>query len=176
MHTDDHDTGYGGFVVEHGCHIAHGQWSPVEAQQSSTWCELCAIRLVLKSLVTKFENERVLWFTDTQNLARILLVGSKMEVLQEEVIATFFISMDKYIRTELEWVPHYENQWADYLGWIVDHDDWHVHADIFAEFDEVWDPRSIDQFVSYCNAELPIFNSRFWNPGTEAFYAFTCNW
>ena len=36
VYTDASDTGYGGYTVEHGCHIAQGQWSPVEKEQSST--------------------------------------------------------------------------------------------------------------------------------------------
>lgn len=32
-------TGYGGFTVEHGPHVVHGQWSQEEASKSSTWRE-----------------------------------------------------------------------------------------------------------------------------------------
>ena len=51
------NTGYGGYCVEHGGHFAHGQWTEQGAQQSSTWRELMAVRLVMelfaKSCVTK---------------------------------------------------------------------------------------------------------------------------
>lgn len=39
-----------------------------------------------------------------------------------------------------------------------------------------WGPHTIDRFASYFNTQLPRFNSRFWNPGSEAVDTFTCNW
>ena len=43
--SDVSDTGFGGYSVEHGGLIANGQWSKEEAQQSSIWWELRAVRL-----------------------------------------------------------------------------------------------------------------------------------
>lgn len=131
-YTDASDTGYGRYMVEHSCHIAHGQWAPTRAEQSSTWRELHAMRLVLKSLVTKLANKGVHWFTDSQNVARILLVGSRTASLHKEAFAIFVISMANQIRIEPEWIPHNKNQQANYLSRLVDHDDWQVHPDIFA--------------------------------------------
>ena len=36
VYADTSDTGYGGYVVEHGDCVAYGQWTEHEAQQSST--------------------------------------------------------------------------------------------------------------------------------------------
>ena len=36
VYADASDTGYGGYVVEHGDCVAYGQWTEHEAQQSST--------------------------------------------------------------------------------------------------------------------------------------------
>jgi len=46
--------------------------------------------MVLEALKSKLSNERVCWFTDNQNVAHILLVGSKKPDLQEEALAIFF--------------------------------------------------------------------------------------
>jgi len=56
-------------MVEHGSLVASGQWSAEEASQSSTWRELQAVKLVFKE---KPANERVCWFTDNQNVVRIV--------------------------------------------------------------------------------------------------------
>ena len=40
VYSDASDTGFGGYVVEHGACVAYGQWTRYEAQQSSTWREL----------------------------------------------------------------------------------------------------------------------------------------
>ena len=34
VYSDASSSGYGGYLVEHGCHIAHGQWLPNERTQS----------------------------------------------------------------------------------------------------------------------------------------------
>ena len=72
VYSDASDVGYGGFSVQHGCHIAHGSWSECERTRSSTWRELRAIRMVLESLVPKLKNQRIRWFSDNQNVVRIL--------------------------------------------------------------------------------------------------------
>ena len=91
VYTDASDTGYGGYMVKHGCHIAHGQWAPAEAGKSSTWREIRAVRLVLEALIDKLENQRVRWFTDNQNVARIMSVGSKNVALQQEAFGIFLL-------------------------------------------------------------------------------------
>ena len=165
VYTDASSTGYGGYTVEHGCHIAHGLWLPEEAKLSSTWRELRAVRMVLESLAVKLKNERVRWFTDNQNVARILLYGSKQPALQKEAFDMFALSTKNQIRIEPEWIPREKNQQADYLSHLIDCDDWRVHPAIFEAIDKEWGPHTIDIFASFWNAKLPRFNSRFWNPG-----------
>lgn len=64
VYSDASNTGYGGYIIEHDCHVTQGQWLPQEASQSSTWRELKAVHNVLKSLANKLLNHRVCWFTD----------------------------------------------------------------------------------------------------------------
>ena len=87
VYSDASDTGFGGYTVEHAGEVAHGHWDPLEAQQSSTWRELRAVGLVLNSLMVKLKNCTVRWFTDNQNVARILQVGSKTPLLPAYVFA-----------------------------------------------------------------------------------------
>ena len=49
-------TGYAGCTVEHGSYIAHGLWLPDEAEKSSTWREIRAIRMVLEALKFKVKK------------------------------------------------------------------------------------------------------------------------
>ena len=169
-------TGYGGFTVEHGCHVAHGAWSEVEMTQSSTWRELKAVRMVLESLLPKLKNKRVRWFSDNQNVVRILETGSKKPLLQKEAIAVFSIAARSLIHIEPEWIPRTENQQADYLSRIQDRDDWIIQPALFATIDQLWGPHTIDRFANNFNTQLPRFNSRFWCPGTKAVDTFTCDW
>ena len=43
-------------MVEHGLHVAQGNWSLEEAKQRSTWRELVAAGRVLESVASKLGN------------------------------------------------------------------------------------------------------------------------
>ena len=176
VYTDASDTGYTGYTVEHGCHIAHGQWLPHKASQSSTWKELRAVRLVSENLVTKLRNQRVRWLSDNQNVCRIITTGSRKPQLQVEALAIFSVSAANNIRIDLDWIPRAENDLADYLSRITDYDDWSLDHATFISIDLAWGPHTVDRFASHYNAQIPRFNSRFWSPGTEAVDAFTVDW
>ena len=111
--------GYGGYTVEHGGQIANGQWSKEEAAQSSTWRELRAVKMVLESFESKLQNEKVRWFTDNQNVVRIILNWRKKPALQQEALAIFDTSVKARIHVEPEWIPREENQITDYISRIV---------------------------------------------------------
>ena len=85
--------------------VAHGHWDPLEAQQSSTWYEFRAVRMVLESLMAKLQNCTVRWFTDDQNVARILQVGSKTPLLQMEALLVFSLCMTHNVSIDSEWIP-----------------------------------------------------------------------
>ena len=151
VYSDASNTGYGGYTVEHRGQIANGQWSKEEARQSSTWRELRAVRLVLESFEQKLQNERVRWFTDNQNVVRIVLHGSKKPALQQEALAIFDTSVKGRIRLEPEWIPREGNQIADYISRIVDHDDWMLNPMVFSELDALWGPHTVDRFADEYN-------------------------
>ena len=176
VYSDASDTGYGGYVIEHGACVAYGQWTEQEAQQSSTWRELTAVLRVLMAVAAKLSNFRVRWFTDNQNVARILVVGSKKPLLQAVALTIFSLTVQSQIRLEPEWIPRELNERADYLSHIIDYDDWQLNPSVFSELEDCWGPHSVDRFASFHNCQVPRFNSRCWNPGSEAVDAFTVDW
>ena len=90
-------------------------------EKSSIWHEICAIRMVLEALKPKLKNERVYWFTDNQNVARILIRSptSKLRPLQ----FFQFLCLTICISIEPEWIPRKHNETADYLSRITEYDD-----------------------------------------------------
>ena len=85
--SDASDTGFGGYTVEcAGVQVAHGLWSPEEQVTSSTMRELMAVTIVLRSLLPLLGGHNVRWFTDNQNVAHILQVGSRKPDLQEQAL------------------------------------------------------------------------------------------
>ena len=132
--------------------------------------------MVLLSVAPKLVNIRLCWFTDNQNVAHILQVGSKKLHLQAVALKVFKMSIQYQIRLEPEWIPREMNEKADLLSRIVDRDDWCINPAIFAWLDSIWGPHTVGRFADYNNHQLPRFNSRCWNPGSDAVDTFTVNW
>ena len=174
--SDASNTRYGSYTVEHGMHIAQGNWSLEEARQNSTWRELVAVGRVLEAVATKLGNGRLRWFTDNQNIVRILTVGSGKGYLQAEAMRIFKLCICHHIHLEPEWIPREENELADYLSRIVELDDWLLNPMVFLMLDNVWGPHTVDRFASHFNTQLTCFNSRFACSQTEAVDAFTVDW
>ena len=176
-YSDASDTGYGGYIVELGPQVAaQGVWSSDMANQSSTLREILAVRKVLESFAPKLAGLCVKWFTDNQNVARIIDIGSPKLHLQEEARRIFHICVSHGISIEPEWVPRASNEQADYLSRIVDPDDWSVSLPIFKLLNSRWGPHTVDRFADEHNCLLPRFDSRFWNPLCEAMDTFTRSW
>ena len=81
MYSDASDSGYGGYSVEVGPQVAQGLWSAHKAKLSSTWRELKAVYAVLRSLAPSLKGRTVKWFTDNQNVTRIVQAGSRKQHL-----------------------------------------------------------------------------------------------
>ena len=58
----------------------------------------------------------------------------------------------------------------------IDFDDYTIHDDVFRMLDCKWGPHTVDRFACSYNAKVSRYNSRFYQPGTEAVDAFTQNW
>ena len=84
--------------------------------------------------------------------------------------------MRNLIRIEPEWIPREQNELADYLSQLVEYDDWMLNPGIFNILEAKWGPHTVDRFANSLNKQVPRFNSRFWEPDTEAVDAFTCSW
>ncbi len=177
VYSDASDTGYGGYLVEHGAHVAQGMWTPDESKLSSTWRELQAVALVLESIAPKLAHTNIRWFTDNQNVVRIISVGSKKEHLQQVAMRIFSFCFANRVVLEAEWIPRRDNELADYYSRVIDVDDWGISQCAFDRcIDSCWGPHSVDRFASSYNTKLARINSRFWNPDTEAVDAFTVDW
>lgn len=64
-----------------------------------------AVSRVLDSIAPKLHSARVRWFSDNQNVAHILQVGSRKPHLQEQAIKVFETCVGYQIRLEPEWLP-----------------------------------------------------------------------
>ena len=114
------------------------------------------------------------WYTDNQNVVRVILVGSMIKELHDLALDIFFfLSKHREILLDVDWIPRDQNVVADRLSRITDYDDYSVHDEVLMRLDALWGPHSIDRFACSYNAKLPRFNSRFLQPGAEAVDAFS---
>ena len=114
-------------------------WSPCMLEAIGWW------PCMLEAIANRLRNCRVRWFTDNRNVARLLLVGSRKEHLQLEVLKVFSLCVSHGIHLEPEWIPRKENELADYISRIVDSDDWQLEPILFAWLDNVWGPHTVDR-------------------------------
>ena len=61
--------------------------------------------LVLQAVAEKLLNYRVRWFTDNQNVVRILQVGSRKPELHAIALKVLALAVQSQICIEPEWVP-----------------------------------------------------------------------
>ena len=146
--SDASGTGYGGYIVETPIDIAHGMWLDSEKGNSSTWKELTAVKQVLLSLIHILSGKRIKWFTDNQNVVSIVSKGSTKTVLQELALDIFSACLKFNVNIDMVWIPRSENDRADYLSRICDHDDWGISDVIFELVESLWGPHEVDWYAS----------------------------
>ena len=61
-----------------------------------------------------------------------------------------------------------ENQESDFWSRRADKHNWRLHPRLFAYLDLIWGPHTVDRFANCQNTQLPRFNSRYWEPLSEA--------
>ena len=175
--TDASSTGYGGFYVSKlGQHICTGEFTNSEANSSSTFRELLAVKLVLQSYGEELSGQSIQINVDNQAATRILSVGSSKEHLQEVALDIFHYCLKNDIRLTPEWVPREFNRDADYLSRIQDSDSWGVDMQSFDYIQEKFGPFDIDRFADNKNTKLVNFNSKYYCPGSMHVNTFTANW
>ena len=176
IHTDASDVGYGGYSASLRDIKIHGHWSAEQSGKSSTFREMSAILLVLKTCVQQIQHKKVKIFSDSQSACRIVQVSSRISEPQNIATDIFKICFLNDIILETQWIPRNENQIADCLSKTIDLDDWKLSPLLFDLLQKMWGPFTIQRFAASYNTQLPRFNSRFWSPEAEAVDAFTQNW
>ena len=110
------------------------------------------------SLVKQLSGLTVKWFTDNQNVPRIISSGSSKEHLQSEALSIFNICCSHGISIEMEWIPRSQNDQADFLSRSFDSDDCGLSPLSFHHIDVVWGPHSVaGSFRKLCECQTPSF-------------------
>lgn len=175
VYSDASDTGAAGFIEGHNM-VMHKTWNVDEQVKSSTWREVKAIQLCIRSFSEFLKNSSVSFFTDNQNAVSIISKGSRIPELQILALDIFKCCLKHNISVFITWLPRDQNEQADLLSRVIDIDDWGTSDEFFTFIDNIWGPHTYDRFANYENAKISVFSSKFWNPGTSAVDAFSCQW
>ena len=156
--------------------IFHQNWSDFESSQSSTFRELLAVSLSLQAFIDSLGAQTVVWYTDNQNVARIVNIGSKVPALQHMALDIHRLCLISGISIDMQCIPRDLNVLADDISKIVDRDDYTINDSVFFTLDELWGPHTCDRFACYYNAKLSVFNTRYYQPGSSGVNAFAQDW
>ena len=99
-------------------------WSIAESAQSSTWREFKAVCLALEAFASHLTGYKVVWYSDNQNVASILLNGSRKADLQSLALQAFRICLQLRISVDPKWISRDLNPRADLISKLLDFDDY----------------------------------------------------
>ena len=86
------------------------------------------------------------------------------------------ICVENQIVISIDWIPRQENTRADRLSKMQDFDDWSINNDIFAYFDNIYGPFTLDVFANDMNTKCSKFYAKWWCQGCAGVDAFAYNW
>jgi len=122
---DASSTGCAAFI-QGSATIVHRNWSLFEFQKSSVWRELAAVKFALEAFDTHLSDNSVRWNTDSQNVVRIVQIGSMIDELQELALDTFRFTFHLHIQLGAFWIPRDQNSKVDIFSKITDFADYSV--------------------------------------------------
>ena len=116
--SDASNTGWGCHCPAFPDMVTRCMWlvDGVLKDSSSTKRELSVVKLTLQSLIKPLSNRAVRWATDNQNVTRILMHGSRVHHLHQDVLNAFSLCQENRVRLNVTWVPREKNQMADTLA------------------------------------------------------------
>ena len=156
--------------------MSHQNWSIAETAQSSSLRELKAVYFALEAFASRPSGSKVVCYSDNQNVTSILLNGSRKADLQLLALRAFHICLQFRTSMDIKWIPRDLNSTADLISRLIDFDNYELNNVIFQGLDELWGPHTVDRFACDYSAKLPIFNARFFQPGSEAVDTFCQDW
>ena len=160
--TDASQTGWGG---HYGKEITQGFWDQTMSQKHSNIRELMAVLLSIRAFLPHLENKTINILSDNiTTIAYINHMGGPMDELTNIAKLIWAEAIQHNITIVAKHLSGRLNTQADGLSRAVDKHEWMLSKPLFLYLDSVWGPHSIDRFASMTSTQLPVYNSRFWDP------------
>ena len=157
--------------------IVNRMFNTEESASSSTERELLAVLHGLTQLRRVLKGASLNWYTDAQNVAKIIKRGSPKPYLANIAVAIYHVTSRNKINLNVIWIPRDRNGEADFWSRVRDFDDWGISQSWFQKICTYFGVKAtIDRFADDRNKKLSRFNSRFYHANAEAVDSFTQNW
>ena len=144
--------------------------------QSSTFRELLAVSYSIKAFTDSLKAQSVAWYTDNQNVVRIVTTGSKVPALQQLAMDIHQSCLFNAIHIDMQWIPRDLNTAADDLCKFIGYDDYTINDMVFNALEELWGSHTCDRFACLYNTKIQLFNSKFSQPVSSGVNAFAQDW
>ena len=172
--TDASPWGYG--AVCEG-HEASGFWTECIAQMSQNYRELMAILVSLETFSAIVAGKAVHVLTD--NFSAMTYInhgGGPSAQLTSLAKAVWYKAHQLGVELSAGFLAGQKNTHADRLSRLPPRYEWSLSRRAFTYIDHIWGPHTVDRFASYTNAQVPVFNTRFWEPRTAGVNALAQEW
>ena len=174
LETDASHTGWGARI---GQLEAKGDWNTRLTWKSSNYRELLAILLALISFKTVIRGKCVQVLTDNVTaMAYINHRGGPSAELTRLAIAVWATAVDNGVSLSCNHIAGIDNVTADCLSRQPDAHNWMLNPRVFQMLDALWGPHTVDRFATFLNTQLPVFNTRYWEPMSGGIDALAQNW
>ena len=152
--TDASGSGYGGFTFSKFERlICSGSFTSEERKQSSSFRELLAIKLVLKSYGKILHDQAIQVNVDNLNAVQSLTIGSANKGNHNIAIDIFYYCEKYHIKLAPHWIPREYNTMAGFYSKRTDSDSWGIDNSTFRYINRRFAPFTIDRFADDRNAK-----------------------
>ena len=130
---------------------------------------LKAIHYVRLSCVEQLRQGKNKIFTDNRAAASIVSIGRPIQKLHHLHVSriTFLWKLNGFLTNRTS---------KRVESILIGKDDWSINPSVFGMIDAISGPHTCDRFASYCNSQIPEYNSRFSSPGSSGVDAFAQSW
>lgn len=101
----------------------------------------------MKSFIESLQAQSVTWFTDNQNVVRIVDCGSRVPALQDLAMDIFQTCLLNGVSIDIHWIPRDLNSAADDMSKFIDHDDYTTNDTVFNALEDL-SSASIPDFIN----------------------------
>ena len=172
--TDASPWGYGAVCAEFE---ASGFWTKSVSRKCQNFREMMAILVAIQTFRDVLRGKSVQILTDNFSaLTYINSGGGPSAQLTKLAKAIYFTAVKSKISISASFLAGKQNDHADHLSRLSPAYEWSLDPLAFQMLEEAWGPHQIDRFASAVNTKLPVFNSRFGEPGSAGIDALAQDW